>query len=221
MIRALAFDFDGVLVETAEVKTQAFARLFRAEPPATLQAIVQYHERNGGISRFEKFKTIYRDILKRPLDTETFQQLCDDFAQLVVKEVLAAPWVEGAHEFLVRSRRRYQLFVVSGTPEAELTDILRRRDMADFFEAILGSPRTKDVLLHAIMATYALKPTELVFVGDAPTDWMAARQTGVHFIWRRHAGGTALPREWSGPLINSCSELEACLAVLEGAEALQ
>ena len=103
MIRAIVFDFDGVLAESVEVKTRAFARLFANETPEAVERIVAYHRQNGGISRFEKFLTIYREILKRPLTEQMFQSLCEQFSQLVVEEVVAAPWVDGAREFLTRS----------------------------------------------------------------------------------------------------------------------
>src|SRR3989338_610422 len=102
MIRAIVFDFDGVLVESVEVKTRAFARLFASEPPEVVQRIVAYHQRNGGISRFEKFVTIYREMLKRPLAEQMLRRLGEEFSRLVVEEVVAAPWVEGAREFLTR-----------------------------------------------------------------------------------------------------------------------
>lgn len=100
MTRAVAFDFDGVLVESVEVKTRAFAHLFSGEPPEAVQRIVEYHRRNGGISRNEKFKVICQDIIKRSLTHSQFRTLCRQFAKLVVDEVAAAPWVEGADESL-------------------------------------------------------------------------------------------------------------------------
>ena len=140
MIRAIAFDFDGVLVESGEVKTRAFAHLFRAEPSDVVERIVRYHEQYGGIVRFEKFRTIYREILQRPLSPEQFQALCDAFAALVVDEVVAAPWVAGAEEFVRRHAGRYAFFIISGTPEPELRDIARRRGMTPCFAEILGAP---------------------------------------------------------------------------------
>lgn len=44
VIRAIAFDFDGVLVESVEVKTRAFAELFSGEPP---EAVRQWLDRVG------------------------------------------------------------------------------------------------------------------------------------------------------------------------------
>ena len=214
MIRAIAFDFDGVLVESVEVKTRAFAHLFAQEPPEIVQRIVAYHQRNGGISRFEKFATIYRDIVKRPLAEQTFQRLCKQFSRLVVEEIIAAPWVEGALEFLTQHQGRYRFFVVSGTPEEELKDILTRREMVRFFDEMRGSPKTKDVLLGEVMSRHELRPAELVFVGDAESDWLAARQVGISFIWRGMADQLLDIQDFPGPFIPSLADLDACLSTL-------
>lgn len=215
MIRGIAFDFDGVLIESVEVKTRAFAHLFSGEPPEAVQRIVEYHRRNGGISRIKKFKVIYRDILKRPLTDSQFQTLCGQFAKLVVDEVVAAPWVEGAEEFLTAYMGQYLFFVISGTPDKELKDIIRRRNMERFFVEVLGSPTTKEILLQHAMTRHGLRPDELVFVGDAETDWNAADRTGVPFIWRQTSPDSPTPAGFSGQCIPTLAHLDACLSVSE------
>ena len=47
---ALLFDFDGVILESADIKTDAFRELF-ADQPAHVEEIVALHQRYGGVSR--------------------------------------------------------------------------------------------------------------------------------------------------------------------------
>ena len=221
MIRAIAFDFDGVLVESVEVKTRAFARLFNTEGPDAVRKILDYHLKNGGVSRFEKFRTIYRTILKRPLSEEQFRSLCERFSELAVDEVVAASWVDGAEEWLIRHQGRYPLFVISGTPQDELQEIVTRRGMANFFTSVLGAPRTKDLLLRDALQQGGLSPAELVFVGDSETDWQAARQVGVWFIWRRSSEEMPSLPGFTGPRIPSLADLDACLSAVERQKVLR
>ena len=72
---------------------------------------------NGGVSRFVKFRTIYSKILKKSLSEDIFKSLCDQFSNIVVDEVGAAPWVEGAREFLENNKNRSLFFIVSGTQQ--------------------------------------------------------------------------------------------------------
>ncbi|MBI4353715.1 MAG: HAD family hydrolase [Candidatus Omnitrophica bacterium] len=210
MVRAIAFDFDGVLIESEAIKTSAFTALFAAEEPAVARQIVAYHQAHGGVSRFEKFRTIYRDILRRPLDEATYRKLCDRFAALVVRRLVAAPWVEGAEEFLLAHRGRYRFFVVSGSPEAELKDVIRCRRMDHFFDEVLGAPPHKAALLQGLLERQRLQPWEVIMVGDAQTDWLAARQFAVPFIWRPSPGTPAV-EGFVGPTIASLAHLARAL----------
>ena len=117
MIRAIAFDFDGVLAESVDVKTRAYVSLFEEYGQDVVSKIVNYHMKNGGVSRFVKLRTIYDKILKKPLSEDMFKSLCDQFSNIVVDEVVAAPWVEGAREFLENNKNRSLFFIVSGTQQ--------------------------------------------------------------------------------------------------------
>ena len=211
MIRAVVFDFDGVLVESVDTKTKAYASLFEGEGEEVVRKVVEYHLENGGVSRFEKFKFIYREILHRSLSGEKFLSLCEDFSKIVVDEVVNACWVDGAREFLENKKNTYQFFVVSGTPDEELKSIVKQRGMDSFFIALFGSPKTKDVLLNELMDFYGLKCNELVFVGDATTDLQAAKSTGIQFIWRRISPETPPMINFDGPAVSNLHQLEDCL----------
>lgn len=215
MLRAVAFDFDGVLVESMGIKTAAFGQLFADEGPEVVRRVIAYHREHGGLSRVEKFKVWYRDILQRPLSEHELAGLCRKFSEFVVDTIVAAPLVDGAKEFLQRHRDRYVFAVVSGTPEDELTMILQRRKMADWFGAVLGSPATKPVLLAKLLAAWKLRPHELLFVGDSQTDWLAAKGSGVRFVWRQSADGGRVASDFDGPVIASLSELDGCCRRLE------
>ena len=208
-IRAIAFDFDGVLAESVDVKTRAYALLFQEEGEDVVRQVVGFHLKNGGVSRFEKFRFYYNDILHRPLSEERFQELCAQFSRLVVDEVVASPWVSGAKEFLVRNERQYTFAIISGTPEDELKEIVQRREMDHFFGSVRGSPKDKVTLLGEVMDEYQLKPEEMVFVGDAETDWQAARETGIPFLWRCTSGEAGLLPGYTGPRLSSLNELES------------
>jgi len=40
MIQAIGFDFDGVLVESVDIKTRAYAYLFEDEGPEVVQQVI-------------------------------------------------------------------------------------------------------------------------------------------------------------------------------------
>jgi HAD superfamily hydrolase (TIGR01509 family) len=215
MIRAIAFDFDGVLVESVDVKTRAYAHLFKEYGQDVVSKVVGYHMKNGGISRFVKLRTIYEKILKKPLSEKKFELLSEQFSNIVVDAVVAAPWVEGAQEFLQKNKNRYLYFIVSGTPQEELELIVQRRQMEQYFCAVLGSPKNKVDLFREVLPRLNLTPEETVFVGDAETDWNAAKAIGLAFLWRCVSGEVRLLNGYAGPKMTTLSSLEENLKILK------
>ena len=69
MIKAIIFDFDGVIIESADIKTEAFRALFE-NYPEHVEAIAGFHIENGGMSRFDKFRHIYKNIINEELNEE-------------------------------------------------------------------------------------------------------------------------------------------------------
>ena len=207
-VHAIAFDFDGVLAESVEVKTCAYTLLFAEEEGEAINQFIDYHIKNGGVSRFEKIRVFYKDILQRPLSDKRFQELALRFSSLVVDKVVAAPWVEGAREFLNKHEKQYNFFIVSGTPEDELNEIVRRRGMDHYFDAVRGSPKDKVTLLSEIIEEYNLKPGKMMFVGDAETDWNAAKKLGLPFLWRCVSDQNSRLPGYNGPRLSSLKELD-------------
>ena len=207
MPEVLVFDFDGVILESADIKTRAFRELFSAYPDK-VDAIVEYHEANAGISRFLKFRHIYGSMLGRPLGPEEERALGERFADLVVEEVIRCPFVPGALEFLQANFREHALFVASGTPESELRRLVEARNLTAYFREVYGSPAGKPAILERILAMTGTPRASLVFVGDGMSDYEAAKAAGVEFIGRARPGGRH-PFEGLGvPIVADLFELE-------------
>jgi phosphoglycolate phosphatase-like HAD superfamily hydrolase len=199
---AVLFDFDGVLVESADIKTAAFRLLYREYGEAVVAAAVAHHMANGGISRRQKIRHCHRTLLGIELCTDRLDALCHRFSALVEDQVVAAPMVPGAAEAVARLAARVPLFIVSGTPHAELVRIVARRGLARPFTGIHGSPPEKPPIIREILARHGLHAASSWFIGDAMTDHDAARDCGLPFIgrigrdgWNPFPPGTRLIRD--------------------------
>ncbi|MEK7234705.1 MAG: HAD family hydrolase [Elusimicrobiota bacterium] len=182
MPKAIIFDFDGVILQSVDIKTRAFEALFAFEGPEAVARIVDHHRANGGVSRYEKFRHAYREILRRPLSAEQEKTLGERFNILVEDAVSACPWVPGAREFLEARHKQFPLFIASGTPQEELSRIVERRGLNGFFRAVYGTPAQKDAILRKIAADLPCAPEDLLMVGDAGGDYEAAHAVGAAFV---------------------------------------
>jgi phosphoglycolate phosphatase-like HAD superfamily hydrolase len=184
MIRAVLFDFDGVIAESVDVKTRAFAELYEEFGPEIVEKVIAYHLANGGVSRFDKIRHYHENYLGRTIGEEELKLWCDRFSGLVLEGVVSAPYVPGALETLEACKKKYSCFIVTGTPEDEMEIILDRRGLGDYFKGVHGSPRKKKEIVHTILENHDFRPKEVVYIGDAMTDYEAAKAANVGFIGR-------------------------------------
>ena len=181
-LQAIFFDFDGVLVDSNPTKTEAFRTLFRKYNEEIVTDIVTHHQQHGGISRVEKIRYAHQHLIKQPLTEQGVADWATQYSKLVLEKVIEADWIRGAKEFLDSVPGNLPIFVISGTPETELREIIDRRKMSGYFGEILGSPIKKTVHIRNLLSDYHLVPDRCVFIGDALTDYDAARETGLKFI---------------------------------------
>lgn len=178
--RAVVLDFDGVVVDSVDIKTNAFESVFSDEDPSLVALILDYHRAHNGISRHEKFGWAYREVLRRPLTPEAAAGLGVRYNKLVEDAVVAALWIPGAREFI--ALRPAPLFVASGTPEEELRRIVARRGLEGSFDGVYGTPALKAAILERVARETGVPASALVMVGDAMTDHDAAMTVGARFI---------------------------------------
>ncbi|HLR90972.1 MAG TPA: HAD hydrolase-like protein [Balneolaceae bacterium] len=180
--KGFIFDFDGVILDSATIKTEAFLELF-SQYPEHLPAIESYHIKHQGITRFKKFEWIYRDLLSSEYTEEVAEELSERFSDIVLGKMRAADYLPGVMELLSYLREHdIPAFISSGTPDEELQEIIGQRDLQAFFHTVYGSDRTKAEAIDLIKEDFGFKSGELIFIGDAITDYEAANSRGVPFI---------------------------------------
>lgn len=180
--KAVVFDFDGVLADSVDVKTEAFAALYADDGPEIVSQVVAHHLRYGGVSRYEKLRHYQQNLVQRCCADATINSLADRFAAEVKHRVIASPEIPGAGDVLATLHGHTRMFVASGTPEEELLDIVAQRQLGHFFDRVRGAPDKKPKILREAMALTGAGPAQTVMVGDALTDYEAAVEIGCPFI---------------------------------------
>ena len=193
-IRAIVFDFDGVILESADVKTDAFVELYADHGAAVVGRVRDHHLANLGVSRFKKFAWIAENVLGRPLTDDESAALGRRFTDLALAKVLAAPFVPGAEAAIAAlAARGLPMFVASGTPHAELQLIVTRRGLHRSFHEVHGAPREKPEIVRDLLARHGLSAGQVLFVGDGMSDYKASCAIGTEFLAR---DTPALHHDW-------------------------
>ncbi len=181
--RFFFFDFDGVIVDSLKVKAAAFEALFKGYGRDIQRKVLEYHLKNGGVSRFDKFKYFYREFLGRKITPEKIKELDRKYSELVVNKVIRARYIKGAMKFIKRARNEEKsCFLVSATPEKEISLIVRKRGIEDLFVGVVGSPGKKKDNLRGLLSKHKIQAEEALYFGDAKSDYEAAVGNSVDFI---------------------------------------
>jgi phosphoglycolate phosphatase-like HAD superfamily hydrolase len=180
----LVYDFDGVLADSVEVKTEAFAEIYKSYGSSVVNKVVDHHRRNGGMSRFEKFRHYHNIFLQQDIDEKMVEELSQSFSKTVVDKVIASPEICGSDRFIKQYNRRLGCISVinSATPTDEVKKIVSERGIFDSFDAIYGSPNSKTDNLLSIREDFSIDFDKGVFFGDAESDFKAAQSIGMDFI---------------------------------------
>ena len=177
------FDFDGVIADSIEVKTEAFYKIYENFGKEIAEKVTKHHKLNGGMSRFEKFRHYHKYFLDISIDDKELQKLCSDFSLKVKKGVIDSDEIKGATIFLDQLSTIGKVCAVnSATPQEEIKDIILQRRLSNYFSYIYGSPTSKEDNLKKVMSISGNKREEVIFFGDAQADLEAAASLGIDFF---------------------------------------
>jgi HAD superfamily hydrolase (TIGR01549 family) len=194
-IKAIFYDFDGVIKESTQIKTVAFYKLYIKYGETIANKAKQHHIEHGGISRYEKFKFYHKEFLDIDLNEEGVEDLAQQFSDIVKDQVVKSNYVPGAREAIQELSTRYDQFIVTGTPQQEIDEILDDLNISSFFKGVYGSPKSKVKISQEIIDSFAYSSTEVLFIGDATTDLAAAIHHDFNFVLREHEENIELFRD--------------------------
>ena len=196
MIKVLAFDFDGVLLESVTVKDQAFYDLFEDATIQEREKVLALHKRTPGIHRRDKISLLLTEALNREATPAIVNSALERFSKLVWDGLISCPEVAGVRKFLDEIPKQLPCYVVSAAPQDELRAVTEKRDFSKYFVDVWGSPPTKAELLQRIIMQEGVVPEEVTLIGDKSSDLKAAQTVGTGFIGRVLPGNeTDFPEE--------------------------
>ncbi|MGB5497743.1 MAG: HAD hydrolase-like protein [Maribacter sp.] len=210
-IKNIFFDFDGVIAESVNAKTEAFREMYIEHGSEIADKVVEYHINNGGVSRFEKFKYWEKAFFNRDISENEVQRLAQRFSDLVLDRVINAEEVVGVEIFLKKYAHTLRFWIITGTPTTEIKEITEKRKLTDYFVGIHGSPENKKYWTEHLIDKFDLDREETMFLGDATTDYDAAKHSNLQFALRDNEENYELFKDFKGLRFSDFNELEEIL----------
>ncbi|AMJ99768.1 HAD family hydrolase [Alteromonas macleodii] len=178
----IAFDCDGVILDSNKVKTQAFYNATVEFDEQAAHALRQYHVENGGISRFKKFEWVIENYLSHLNKESTLDTLLQNYANEVSHGLRTCKINPGLNE-LKKLNERANWLVVSGGAQSELREIFAERGLTELFpNGIFGSPDSKDEIFARELNNDNISGKAL-FIGDSKYDYLSSTAAGLDFVF--------------------------------------
>jgi beta-phosphoglucomutase len=195
MIRAVIFDFDGVIANSEPLHHAAFRDVLAQE--AIVLTVEDYYARYLGYDDVGVFRTVSRDrnlAWNDDLVAGLVRRKAARLQELERQESILFPGAEAAIRRLAAS---LPLAIASGALRLEILRVLERTDLARYFGAIVAAedspagkpapdPYLRAVELLASASGQLLKPAECVAIEDSQWGLQSARAAGLHTVAITH-----------------------------------
>ncbi len=182
-LKNLLWDFDGVILDSNHVRNEGFETVLKDFPSGQVEALLNFHKANGGISRYYKFRYFFEEIRNEKKSEQELQVYFDSFTQIMRKRLLdKSLLIKETTHFIMKKYTQYQMHIVSGSDQNELRFLCNYLELEKYFHSINGSPTPKGELIKNVMEHGNMHSYETLMIGDAINDYDAARLNGIHFF---------------------------------------
>ncbi len=182
MIKNILFDFDGVIIDSMPIKSEAFRKIFEEYDSEAIKTLLDFHNLNGGLSRYVKIKYFFEEVLGIPYEEKDIMRYADKFSE-IAKEELNNPehLISEVVQFIQDNQTKFNFHIVSGADENELKYLCEQLNISDYFKSIHGSPTHKNDLVKQVMKANSYLKSETILIGDSINDLEAAEVNEIGF----------------------------------------
>jgi HAD superfamily hydrolase (TIGR01549 family) len=182
MIKNILFDFDGVILDSMPIRGYGFKEIFKDFDDDLVNKLLEYHNQNGGLSRYVKIKYFYNKLLKQEVSEEKIINYADNFSKIMKIELVDKRYlIADTLKFIKENYKRYNLHIVSGSDERELQYLCKELGIDSFFQSVNGSPIHKNILVENVLTINKYIESETILIGDSINDYEAATENNLDF----------------------------------------
>lgn len=181
-IRGVAFDFDGVIVDSMTLQEQVWE-----EALALVVSSIDTASSDQLKSNLWAGCAGSRIFMNVAISDEQRQMARTEKDRLWERKKLEVVLFPGAKRAIETLRTRVPLFVATTAKRNYVEEILERNDLVDQFSIIItdadvASPKPAPEMLLTGTSSLDIFPTELLYIGDSITDYEMAEAAGSDFL---------------------------------------
>lgn len=181
-IQVIFWDFDGVLMNSNQIRDLGFEEVLEEFPRAQVDRLLDFHRKNGGLSRYVKFRHFFERIRDEEINDDELNEWAGKFSAIMMRLLTdSSLLIDETLNFVRREYGSYQMHIVSGSDQTELREICRHLQIDKYFATINGSPTPKTILVEQLIKSHGYSPDHCILIGDSINDFEAANDNDVLF----------------------------------------
>jgi phosphoglycolate phosphatase-like HAD superfamily hydrolase len=174
-IKTIFWDFDGVLMNSNAVRDKGFELVLADYPKDQVKQLMGFHQANGGLSRYVKFRYFFERIRGEEITNEEVQVWADKFSDIMLANLIdKSLLIQETNDFVKANYKNYNMHIVSGSDGNELRQICRGVEIDQYFKSIEGSPTPKKELVANRLKANEYNAEDCLLIGDSINDYDAA-----------------------------------------------
>jgi len=181
--KVILWDFDGVILDSMPIRSLGFKKVLEDYPEEQVKQLLDYHEENGGLSRYVKLKYFFENIRGESISDELLAKLTNDFSKIMLSLLIDEKLlISNSVNFIKNNYNNYVMHIVSGSDGKELNIICEELNLKKYFKSILGSPTPKIKLVEQIITENAYSKNDMLLIGDSINDFEASKANDITFL---------------------------------------
>lgn len=178
----IIWDFDGVILNSNKIRDFGFEKVLKDYPKNEVQQLMSFHKKNGGLSRYVKFRYFFEEIRLEKISEDEVQMWADKFSKVMLSLLIDEKLlINETLNYIKGNFKKKTMHIVSASDQNELRKICSGLNLTPFFKSISGSPVTKKCNVKNVIELNSYKKEEVLLIGDSINDYHAAKDNGIGF----------------------------------------
>jgi len=180
MIKGIAFDFDGTIVDSMRMVFDVLNESLRKRSLPSIE--VELLGRMAGLPLIDIIST--KAQISESAAKEVEKDVCEAYTSFCRSSCQLLPHVESTLKIL--KSKSIKLGLLTTTPKKPLNAVAEKFSLNDYFDIMLAKEDVKNKPnpegLERIIKKFKIRKDECIFVGDSPIDILTGKAAGVKTI---------------------------------------
>ena len=178
----LILDYDGVFVDSLDIKGDAFIKIFNKIDKELSEKIKSHHLANPSLTRYEKIKIYYYWNFNRNIKTKELSNLSFKFAKYTIDKLLKKKPSKFISSLLELRSDKFN-YIATRSVKSEVNEYISKFNLDKYVNKIFDNRTSKEEIILNIANTHKINPYSIVYIGDSKEDRAVSENTGCKFIF--------------------------------------